>query len=526
MDGFNEQNNLATNVNSNDTFPPTKVKEEEIEPVDNNAGKSLSDYLDGLNQSTTDANKKRKSNLVPLDAFFAAPVADDGGTPSEAKKVKVEDEKPSSTTATTVENSKQDKPKDELEEGELEEGELRELEEGELPEDVETIDSSRDISIITKSIPIDFDQFNRKRKVALLLSYCGAGFHGMQKNPEVETIELRLMEALAAIKAIRPDLKNEFLNNNNNQISFNRAARTDKGVSAARQVVSLKIVANEDFIKSVNDHLPKEIRVFGMERVTKTFDAKLSCSGRSYEYLVPSVAFAPSKEIMDSLFRLSDEHLAKVNSILSRYIGTHNFHNFTSGKRPTDKSAIRYITDFKASKPFECRGHEFVSLEVSGQSFLIHQIRKMIGLCMAICRGYCPEETVDKSWMEKKLDIPKAPGLGLLLNRVSFKAYNQKYGIDGQHNPLTWESSELDVERYKIEYLWHTIIEEEIKKSSLIHWLKTLNNHTYTDAGMNAPMHSDYKGKKGVFPTLRDNRRTPSHRDSVVYDPSRDGPPK
>lgn len=35
----------------------------------------------------------------------------------------------------------------------------------------------------------------------------------------------------------------------------------------------------------------------GIERVTKTFDAKCSCSGRSYEYLCPSFAFAPSKDV-------------------------------------------------------------------------------------------------------------------------------------------------------------------------------------------------------------------------------------
>ena len=83
----------------------------------------------------------------------------------------------------------------------------------------------------------------------------------------------------------------------------------------------------------------------------------------------------------------------------------------------------------------------------------------------------------------------------------------------------------MEIERYKIEYLWHTIIEEEIKKSSLVHWLKTLNNHTYTEAGMNAPMNSDYKGKKGIFPSLRDKRRYDPIREGVGYDPRREGPP-
>lgn len=53
-------------------------------------------------------------------------------------------------------------------------------------------------------------------------------------------------------------------------ISFQRAARTDKGVSAVRQVVSLKIPQKTDYtedIKIMNENLPKEIRIFGISNI-------------------------------------------------------------------------------------------------------------------------------------------------------------------------------------------------------------------------------------------------------------------
>lgn len=47
-----------------------------------------------------------------------------------------------------------------------------------------------------------------------------------------------------------------------------------------------------------------------------------------------------------------------------------------------------------------------------------HHIRKMIGLAIAVLRGYTVEETILKAFKSDPLDIPKAPGLGLMLEEV------------------------------------------------------------------------------------------------------------
>eukprot|EP00111_Clytia_hemisphaerica_P003082 TCONS_00008751-protein len=442
---------------------------------------------------------------VPLDQYLA----EDGNdqdllteTPQEIfQKIKEEQEKYQQEKLSEPSNKKikvedgefldEKKP---VKEEEIEEGEL---EDGEVPDD----DGAYvEVPVVNPIIKAEEEE-RKKKKVALLLSYCGAKYHGMQKNPDVETIELKLLQALVKIGSIPEMHMQYYLDDNVNQLSFQRAARTDKGVSAVRQVASLKLIANDNFIEELNQALPKDIRSYGYERVTKTFDSKCACSGRSYEYLCPSFAFAPDKNTMDSSYRISDEHLAFLNSLLAQYLGTHNFHNFTSGKHPSDKSANRYITKCEAKKPFECRAHEFIAIGITGQSFMIHQIRKMIGLCIAICRGFCSKEHIEAAWGFNKLDIPRAPGLGLLLERVEYQQYNEKYGNDGLHNPLTWQDVELEVERFKIECIWQSIMEEEIKKSPMVIWLKTLANHTYSTVGMNQPQDTGYKGQKGVFPT-------------------------
>ena len=64
---------------------------------------------------------------------------------------------------------------------------------------------------------------------------------------------------------------------------------------------------------------------------------------------------------------------------------------------------------------------------------MLHQIRKMIGLTMAIAKGLTTKEVIELSWGEDKVDIPKAPGLGLVLEEPHFINYNKKFGSDGCH---------------------------------------------------------------------------------------------
>ena len=45
-------------------------------------------------------------------------------------------------------------------------------------------------------------------------------------------------------------------------MAFQRAARTDKGVSAVANLISLKLVPFENLSDLINEQLPKQIRMF------------------------------------------------------------------------------------------------------------------------------------------------------------------------------------------------------------------------------------------------------------------------
>lgn len=113
----------------------------------------------------------------------------------------------------------------------------------------------------------------------------------MQLNPPSKTIEGDIFQALIEAGAISKNNSNDL-----KKSGFMRAARTDKGVHAAGNVISLKmIIEDEDIVEKINKHLPEQIRFWGYERVNKAFDCRKMCSSRIYEYLMPTYSFLPPR---------------------------------------------------------------------------------------------------------------------------------------------------------------------------------------------------------------------------------------
>ncbi|XP_031133882.1 tRNA pseudouridine synthase A isoform X1 [Sander lucioperca] len=334
-----------------------------------------------------------------------------------------------------------------------------------------------------------------KKKVVLLVAYSGKGYYGMQRNPgtsQFRTIEDDLVTALIKSGCIPENHGNDM-----KKMSFQRCARTDKGVSAAGQVVSLKLRLIEDIIEKINEHLPPQIRVLGLKRVTQGFNSKNNCDARTYAYMLPTVAFSPKDYDTGNIaaFRLEPETLQRVNRLFALYKGTHNFHNFTSQKAPSDPSARRYITEMSCGEPFINSNTQFAVITVRGQSFMLHQIRKMIGLVIAVIKGYAKEDVMERSWGQEKVDVPKAPGLGLVLERVHFDRYNKRFGGDGLHERLDWECEEEAIKAFKEAYIYPSIVETECQEGSMVSWMSTLPIHDF-EASATATDTQDNKDQK------------------------------
>lgn len=110
---------------------------------------------------------------------------------------------------------------------------------------------------------------------------------------------------------------------------------------------------------------------------------------------------------------------------------------------------------------------------------MLHQIRKMVGLAIAIARGNTTTATLDRALAEERLDLPMAPGLGLVLDTVHYERYNERYGSDGIHEPLIWAKQEAEIKEFVERYIYANIYEIEYKERSMMEWLETLPLHSY-----------------------------------------------
>lgn len=75
----------------------------------------------------------------------------------------------------------------------------------------------------------------------------------------------------------------------------------------------------------------------------------------------------------------------------------------------------------------------WVRMDIHGQSFLLNQIRKMIGLAVAVYRGVAPRNGIEIATdPQRNFGTPMAPELGLLLAECLYEAYNarRKSGYD------------------------------------------------------------------------------------------------
>ena len=59
---------------------------------------------------------------------------------------------------------------------------------------------------------------------------------------------------------------------------------------------------------------------------------------------------------------------------------------------------------------------------------MLHQIRKMIGMAIAVVRGDTDDSIIVESWNTDRIDVPRAPGLGLMLEEV-FRKFTKRHHL-------------------------------------------------------------------------------------------------
>ena len=364
----------------------------------------------------------------------------------------------------------------------------------------------------------DGNNSKKKKKIALFFGYNGDGYQGMQRNPGAKTIEDDLESAIVKAGGIAESNAGDF-----NKVHWNRAARTDKGVSAVGQVVSFKCMNADDgntetIVRLINEHLPRgKIVAFGATRVTGGFSAKNQCDRRKYEYVVPVRTFdrrfpkkrkrnpvdgddenghdekkndenAPNGEGLEDEkeddeenndtqeeeepYVFTEEERTKVNGILKHFVGTHNFHNYSTKVDCDTPQARRFVISFSCSMPFKIQGEDFVKFEILGQSFLFNMIRKLVGMTVAVARDFCDvSDLLFALRTKQRVNTPMAPELGLFLCECQYDAYNKRFSAERE--PLRLENWRDKVDAFKHQTVYQHIYDREyVMKDNMGEWIR------------------------------------------------------
>jgi len=201
---------------------------------------------------------------------------------------------------------------------------------------------------------------------------------------------------------------------------YSRCGRTDRGVSALRQLVVLRVrCAPEgspelDFVGALNRALPADIRVLSWRPAPEGFSARFKCA-----LPPPRVRFGP----LSTLLRLrsaswrqykyffwddGELDLDAMRQAASLFVGTHDFRNACKMDVAAAHSFVRHIHSFTiqpepaagescaGDAPADCPPPErrrlagsqarLWSLNVRGTAFLWHQVRCMAALLLLVGR--------------------------------------------------------------------------------------------------------------------------------------------
>ena len=186
-----------------------------------------------------------------------------------------------------------------------------------------------------------------KRKMALVVSFVGSNYAGLQMNfnPKLSTIETELEKSLHKVGCIS-DSNHGLLG----KIGWSRSSRTDKGVHCARMVISAKLLVKPDWLSLddygemvflINEQLPPDIRVISCVKVNQGFRARDACTWREYEYILPvslvtdkyDTSLSTDKQVHSNdekkhwceLPKDSKEAVSQLNKILKQMEGSHRY---------------------------------------------------------------------------------------------------------------------------------------------------------------------------------------------------------
>ena len=243
------------------------------------------------------------------------------------------------------------------------------------------------------------------RNIRLDICYEGTRYRGWQRLGNSDnTIQGKLEQALSRILT--------------EEIEVSASGRTDAGTHARMQTVSFHCASQmpcEEILESLRRYLPEDIGVYSCRNVSPRFHARLNVKEKTYCYRLWN-SDAPC--VFDRRFVYRDSRsvdLEKMQIAASAFVGQHDFSAFCANTK-MKKSTVRYISQFSVEQV----GNE-IRFTVTGNGFLHHMVRIMVGTLLEIGRGEREVDSIPALFGEDRADAGElVPACGLCLMEVIY----------------------------------------------------------------------------------------------------------
>lgn len=276
------------------------------------------------------------------------------------------------------------------------------------------------------------------RNIRLLISYDGTDFHGWQRQPNALTVQECLESAIARIVG--------------NPVHVWGSGRTDAGVHALSQVGSFKMdcpIPCDNLVKALNDALPSTVRIRDAHEVSARFHACYDVRSKTYRYRIlqaPVCLPFLSRFVWHYPFPLDLERMAEAAKLFE---GEHDFTSFaaadasgakddclgsaggpnglalgdgSSRRLPPRKEERGMVRRIFSSRLVRRSRTSMLIYEVSGNGFLHHMVRNIVGTLVEVGRGKLEPGDVHRilKARDRTTAGPTAPAQGLCLVEVDY----------------------------------------------------------------------------------------------------------
>jgi tRNA pseudouridine38-40 synthase len=279
------------------------------------------------------------------------------------------------------------------------------------------------------------------RTLKLTLAYDGTGLVGWQRQAEGQSVQGLLEEALSKIE--------------HDAVKVVGAGRTDAGVHAIGQVASVLLkrsIEDGTLRRALNAMLPPEIRVLGVEDAPTGFHARYSARSKTYQYWIANGEVANPFFWRYAWLLPQEVDVAAMAEAARLLEGRRDFAGFQGTGSPTESTVRTLFSSWfhdgaetdswpRWAPPLmsEAAGTaRLLVYEVSGDGFLRHMVRNIVGTLVEIGAGRRTVDSIERilSSGDRRLAAPTAPACGLCLVRVEYGEHGRGLaGVEGQ--PVT-----------------------------------------------------------------------------------------